>query len=82
MRLIVAGHVPTAPSDRSLFFQDVSLLLQALLGLSIGEEQVNTSSSFFCSASPQTAQTEQAKLDLVCVCFFCRSRDQSIIRHS
>lgn len=40
MRLIVAGQVPTAPADRELFFQDVSLLLQALLGLAVGEEQV------------------------------------------
>lgn len=40
MRLIVAGQVPTAPADRELFFQDVSLLLQALLGLAVGEDQV------------------------------------------
>ena len=40
MRLIVAGQVPTATADRELFFQDVSLLLQALLGLAVGEEQV------------------------------------------
>lgn len=40
MRLIAAGQVPTATADRELFFQDVSLLLQALLGLSVGEEQV------------------------------------------
>lgn len=42
MRLIVAGQVPTAPADRDLFFQDVSLLLQALLGLAVGEDQVRT----------------------------------------
>lgn len=40
MRLIVAGQVPTATADRELFFQDVSLLLEALLGLAVGEEQV------------------------------------------
>eukprot|EP00752_Nemacystus_decipiens_P001840 g1774.t1 len=40
MRLIVAGQVPTATADRELFFQDVALLLQALLGLAVGEEQV------------------------------------------
>lgn len=40
MRLIVAGQVPTATADRELLFQDVSLLLQALLGLAVGEEQV------------------------------------------
>ncbi|CAM9212486.1 unnamed protein product, partial [Ectocarpus sp. 12 AP-2014] len=40
MRLIVGGQVPTATADRELFFQDVSLLLQALLGLAVGEEQV------------------------------------------
>lgn len=32
--------MPTATADRELFFQDVSLLLQALLGLAVGEEQV------------------------------------------
>lgn len=40
MRLIVAGQVPTSSSDRELFFKDISLLLQALLGLAVGEEQV------------------------------------------
>lgn len=40
MRLIVAGQVPNVTSDRQLFFQDVSLLLQALLGLAVGEAQV------------------------------------------
>eukprot|EP00903_Cladosiphon_okamuranus_P008054 g7768.t1 len=40
MRLIVAGQVPTSIADRELFFQDVALLLQALLGLAVGEEQV------------------------------------------
>lgn len=40
MRLIVAGQVPTASADSDLFFKDVSLLLQALLGLAVGEEQV------------------------------------------
>ena len=44
MRLIVAGQVPTAPADRELFFQDVSLLLQSLLGLAVGEDQVRCSS--------------------------------------
>lgn len=40
MRLIVASQVPTSSTDRELFFQDISLLLQALLGLAVGEEQV------------------------------------------
>lgn len=47
MRLIVANQVPTAPADRELFFQDVSLLLQALLGLAVGEEQVQFSVTGF-----------------------------------
>lgn len=42
MRLIVAGQVPTAQADRELFFQDVSLLLQSLLGLAVGEDQVRS----------------------------------------
>ena len=40
MRLVVAGQVPNPQADRHLFFQDVSLLLQALLGLAVGENQV------------------------------------------
>lgn len=55
MRLIVAGQVPTAVADRELFFQDVSLLLQALLGLSVGEEQVR---KFSCST--QTVVSSRA----------------------
>lgn len=40
MRLIRAEQIPKVSSDRQLFFQDVALLLQALLGLAIGEQQV------------------------------------------
>lgn len=40
MRLIVAGQVPNVQADRILFFQDIALLLQALVGLAIGENQV------------------------------------------
>lgn len=40
MRLIASGQIPNVNSDRQLFFQDVALLLQALIGLSVGEQQV------------------------------------------
>lgn len=55
MRLIVAGQVPTAPADRELFFQDVSLLLQSLLGLAVGEDQVRANNSCqFCCGSAES----------------------------
>lgn len=40
MRLIMEGQMPKVSSDRQLFFQDVALLLQALIGLAVGEDQV------------------------------------------
>lgn len=60
MRLIVAGQMPNVTSDRQLFFQDVSLLLQALLGLAVGEEQV-----LLCLLRESSS----------CVCGPCRRRN-------
>lgn len=72
MRLIVAGQVPTSSSDRELFFKDISLLLQALLGLAVGEEQV-------CVCTVWTTQADVRYCVLVRIVVFflvlCLSRN-------